>query len=162
MSNYTIIRKPAYRAIGLKWDGPWSEINKLKETIQTLEDRVKELPHAVQPDMQLGLSYHTRPDGFCHYSVYEVTETQQIPDGMLEINIPELTYVVTKHQKGDNIGDTYGQLAFYLNKEGYTPYKEPGVTYFDSLPIKHERYPLDRDKDDPHFEILIPIEKINS
>ncbi|WP_096186912.1 GyrI-like domain-containing protein [Evansella halocellulosilytica] len=157
--QYEIVTRPTYRAIGLKWDGPWSEISALKSTIHRVSERVSELEYAVDPNIQLGLSYHLRPDGFVHYSVYEVTEDQEIPKGMIEMRVPEMTYVVTQHEKGESIGQTYDNISLWLADSDYNAYTEPGETYFDHLPIKHERYPIDRDQKDPHFEILIPVVK---
>jgi predicted transcriptional regulator YdeE len=159
MQNYKIITLPAFRAIGMKWDGSWQVINQLKELIQTVSDRVEELKEVDNPNEQLGLSYHTRPDGFVHYSCFEVSETQTIPFGMLEVKVPELTYLITDHHKGEAIGKTYQNILEWLEKSKYKPYKEPNTNYYDSLPIKFEKYPVDRDLNNPHFKILIPITK---
>ncbi|WP_202077798.1 GyrI-like domain-containing protein [Caldalkalibacillus salinus] len=158
--EFEVVTQPAYRAIGLKWDGPWSDISQLKAMIQEVSQRVGELEHAVNPQIQLGLSYHLRPDGFVHYSAYEVTDEQDVPEGMVEIAVPEMTYLMTQHQKGQDIGQTYNEVWNWMTKSEYDPYREPSVQYFDDyLPIKHERYPADRDLEDPHFDILIPIIK---
>ena len=156
---YEIVKIPAYRGIGLKWDGPYTEINTLKKLINRMSSRVGELDHAVNPKVLLGLSYHLRPDGFVHYSVYEVSEEQQLPDGMVEINVPEMTYIMTHHKKDQDIGQTYEKIFQWLKNSYYDPYIEPNVEYYDDLPIKHERYPNDRDVNNPHFDILIPIFK---
>lgn len=157
--QYEIVTKPAYRAVGLKWDGPWSQIKELKHTVQKAVQRIDELTHAVDHNTQLGLSYHIRPDGFVHYSVYEVTEDQEIPNGMVEIKVPEHTYLVTQHNKGEEVGQTYHNISLWLAESDYKPYTEPGEKYYDHLPIKHEIYPHDRDPNDPHFEIRIPVVK---
>ncbi|UOQ48122.1 GyrI-like domain-containing protein [Gracilibacillus caseinilyticus] len=152
---------PAYRAIGLRWKGTFSEITPhLKNVIQQSQDRADELKYKVNPHIQLGLSYHVIKDGFVHYAVYEVGEEQEIPEGMIEIRVPELTYVKGRHEKEKNITKTYTELHKWLNKSDYTPYKEIGVDYYDPYtPIKHEYYPVDRDPNDPHFDIYIPIVK---
>jgi predicted transcriptional regulator YdeE len=152
-----IVELPAYKGIGLKWEGSYIEVGDLKSVINTMSSRVGELEHAVNPDLQLGLSYHLRPDGFVHYSVYEVGEEQQLPEGMIEIQIPKMTYLKVYHQKGQNIGQTYGEIFRWMKHSDYDTYREPGVEYYDVLPIKHERYPKDRDIKDPHFEIYIPV-----
>ncbi|MEJ9316815.1 GyrI-like domain-containing protein, partial [Halalkalibacterium halodurans] len=92
--SYDILTLAAYRAIGLKWEGTFSEIvPNLKNVIQQMEDRADELEHKINSNIQLGLSYHTIENGFVHYAVYEVSEEQEIPDGMMEIKVPERTYV---------------------------------------------------------------------
>lgn len=155
--QFEIVELSAYRGIGLKWEGPYSEVQTLKKMIHSMSNRVEELEHAINPEIQLGLSYHLRPDGFVHYSVYEVSQEQTLPAGMCEIIVPEMTYLITFHQKGTDIGQTYGKIAQWLMESDYEPYVEPNVEYFDVLPIKHERYPKNRELDDPHFDILIPI-----
>ncbi|WP_010269140.1 GyrI-like domain-containing protein [Paenibacillus senegalensis] len=157
--QYEIIKLPAYRAVGLRWEGTYKEVHTIRDVIHTMKSRVEELPQAVKPDAQLGLSYHLIPEGFVHYSVFEVGPEQTVPDDMVEIVVPEMTYLFTRHE-GGNIGETYNQVALWLEQNGYTPAKEPGVTYYDPLPIKHERYSLLSDSQDPHFDILIPVEPL--
>lgn len=157
--SYEIVEIPAYRGIGLKWEGPYTEGSTLKELITSMSDRVGELDHAINPKMQLGLSYHLRPDGFVHYSVYEVSEEQQLPEGMVEINVPQMTYLTTHHRKDQIIGQTYDEIYQWLKENDYEPLRESDVEYYDRLPIKHERYPHDRDVNHPHFDIFIPISK---
>ncbi|QHS21496.1 AraC family transcriptional regulator [Virgibacillus sp. MSP4-1] len=159
--NYEIVTLPAYRAIGLKWEGTFSEIvPNLKNTISLMKGRAGELDHKVNPDVQLGLSYHVIENGFVHYSVFEVSEAQEVPDEMLEIRIPEWTYMKAGHKKGEDIAQTYSALHQWLFDSEYRAYREPGVDYYDPyMPIKHEYYPADQNPDDPHFDIYIPITK---
>ncbi|XXM71092.1 GyrI-like domain-containing protein [Lysinibacillus sphaericus] len=158
--DYKVTDLPGYRAIGLKWEGAYSEVEDLKEMIQNMSKRVSELEHAVNPQEQLGLSYHLRPDGFVHYSVYKVSLEQEIPEGMVEIKVSPMTYFCIHHPKGRDIGHTYSEIYQWLKENGeYAPWVEEGMKYYDDLPIKHERYPNDRDLNDPHFDILIPLEK---
>ncbi|MGD6779315.1 GyrI-like domain-containing protein [Sutcliffiella horikoshii] len=153
-----IVTIPAYRAMGLKWEGAYAEVPQLKELIIQMSKRVGEFAFAKEPETQLGLSYHLRSDGFVHYSVFEVDEQQEILPGMIEIIVPEMTYLLVKHPKGKDIGVTYTGIYQWFKECDYQPWKKKGKEYFDDLPIKHERYPVDRDLEDPHFEILIPIE----
>ncbi|MBP1949628.1 GyrI-like domain-containing protein [Virgibacillus litoralis] len=159
--NYEIVKIPAYRAVGLKWEGTFSEIvPNLKNVIQQMENRADELDDKVNPNVQLGLSYHVIENGFAHYATYEVSEEQEIPDGMIEIKVPAWTYVKTTHNKGEDISNTYTNLHKWLFNSDYTAYREANVTYHDPyMPIKHEHYPVDRDPNDPHFDIYIPIVK---
>lgn len=157
--NINIVTIPAYRVIGMKWEGPYSENHKLKNVIASVSERVGELEYAVNPKLQLGLSYHLREDGFVHYSGYEVTDDQTVPEGMIEFQVPEMTYLITEHEKGQNIEQSYENIYQWIQENGYVPFQEDDVRYFDKLPIKHERYPVDRDLEDPYFDILIPITK---
>ncbi|MEH7379122.1 GyrI-like domain-containing protein [Bacillus sp. JJ1533] len=159
--GYEIVTLPGYRAVGLKWEGTFSEIvPKLKNVIRQIEERANELDDKLNPHVQLGLSYHVIENGFVHYAVYEVSNSQEIPDGMIEIKVPQLTYVKTTHHKGEDIQKTYTDLHEWLFDSDYTAFREPGVVYYDSyMPIKHEHYPVERDPSDPHFDIYIPIVK---
>ncbi|MCA1011953.1 GyrI-like domain-containing protein [Halobacillus halophilus] len=159
--SYEILTLPAYRAVGLKWEGTFSEIvPNLKNVIKQSEERADELKFKVNPMVQLGLSYHVLKNGFIHYAVYEVNEKQGIPDGMIDIRIPEWTYVKATHQKGKDVQKTYTDLHQWLMDSKYTAFREAGVDYYDPyMPIKHEYYPVGHDPNDPHFDIYIPIVK---
>lgn len=162
MENYKIVKKPSYRAVGLKWEGTFQEVPKLKEVINEMSKRVKELDHLVnpKPNVQLGLSYHVVENGFAHYSVFEVTEEQKVPNGMVEIHVPEWEYMYTKHIKGEDIVQTYNRLHQWLHDSDYQALREEHVTYYDPyMPIKHEYYPINSDPNNPHFDILIPVMK---
>ncbi|WP_240795583.1 hypothetical protein [Aquibacillus halophilus] len=66
----------------------------------------------------------------------------------------------THHEKGVNVEQTYTNVSnWFIENDDFKPYLEPGVKYYDKLPIKHERYPVNQDPTDPHFDILIPIER---
>ncbi|SET36067.1 Predicted transcriptional regulator YdeE, contains AraC-type DNA-binding domain [Oceanobacillus limi] len=157
--RYQVVELPGYRAIGLKWEGPYKEVGELKKVIQEMKSRVGELEEAVNSSIQLGLSYHIRSDGFRHYSVYEVTNDQTVPPGMVEVYIPKLSYVTTHHQKEEDVGQTYHDILRFIEENHYIPYREEGIEYFDELPIKHEKYPKNQDPINPEFEILVPVMK---
>ncbi|MRG86762.1 GyrI-like domain-containing protein [Salinibacillus xinjiangensis] len=159
--SYEIVTLPAYRAVGLKWEGTFSEIvPNLKNVIKQMQARAHELKHKLNPNILLGLSYHIIEDGFVHYSVYEVSKEQEIPDGMIEIHVPEWTYVKTTHNQGEDIAKTYTDLHKWLFDSDYTAYREAGVDYYDPyMPIKHEHYQVGYNSDDPQFDIFIPIVK---
>lgn len=159
--SYEIITLPAFRAVGLKWEGTFSEIvPNLKNVIQQVKDRADELENKVHYNVQLGLSYHVIENNFTHYAVYEVSEEQEIPEGMIEIRVPEWTYVMTTHSKGEDVQKTYTDLHQWGFDSDYTALREDGVNFYDPyMPIKHEYYPSNQDSDDPHFDIYIPIEK---
>src|SRR5690554_837717 len=138
--NFKIVEKKGYRAIGMQLSVAWSEVRKLQPFVSEMSERVNMLPYAVEPNKQLGLSYHNRPDGFTHYSMYEVLKEQEVPEGMIEKRIPSLTYLVTEYRMNENSAEIYNNILAWLNDNGYQPYVESGATYFDALPIKHEKY----------------------
>lgn len=69
MKEWSIVTKPSYRSVGLKWEGTFQEIPSLKRVIEDMKGRAYELEYKINPSVQLGLSYHTVEDGFAHYSV---------------------------------------------------------------------------------------------
>lgn len=153
--EYEIKILPAYRAMGLKCDVSFTEIETIEGVIENSISRAKEFEYPVDSEVRLGLSYHLRPDGFTYYSVYEVQDEQQLLDNMVEINIPEMAYLVVKH-KGESIEDTYEKIMKWIKESDYMPFREKGVVYYDELPIKHERY----SSGESDFEILIPINEL--
>jgi len=55
--SYKIITLPTYRAVGLKWEGTFSEIvPNLQNVIQQVEDRADELENKVNANVLLGLT----------------------------------------------------------------------------------------------------------
>ncbi|WP_026772287.1 MULTISPECIES: GyrI-like domain-containing protein [Sediminibacillus] len=159
--KYQVVTLPAYRAIGLKWEGTFDEIvPDLKNIIEQMKGRASELKEKLNPAVQLGLSYHVVENGFAHYAVYEVGEKQEIPEGMVEIRVPAWTYVKTSHPKGEDVTKTYSDLHQWLFSSDYHVLREDGIKYYDPyMPIKHEYYPVDQDPEDPHFDIYIPLVK---
>lgn len=53
MSDWRIVTRPAYRAVGMKWEGTFQEVPELKKVIHQMRQRVDELEHAVNRDVQL-------------------------------------------------------------------------------------------------------------
>lgn len=157
-----IVEKPSYEAIGLVWQGIYEDLGKggIKTIIREMKERINEIEYRTNPDILLGLSYHNIPGGFSHYSVVEVSKTDHVPKGMTTIKVPALTYVRCEHKKGNNIGQTYVDIASWIKSNGYQIYEDTSETYYDPMPIKHEEYPLKSVLDDePEFFIMIPIVK---
>ncbi|MFB4159576.1 GyrI-like domain-containing protein [Geomicrobium sp. JSM 1781026] len=143
---------PDYRVIGLKLDVSFTSIEEIPMLIEQSIQRKKELVDIKEPHVRYGLSYHTRPDGFVYYSAFHVSEEQEVPPGFVELVIPEMTYLVTAHE-GGSIEATYMQVNEWLESSKYVPYTSNDQSYYDALPIKHEKYETDADR----FEIRIPI-----
>lgn len=159
--SYEIIQLPAYRLVGLKWEGTYSDIvPNLKNTIQEAKECHKHLTYLTNRTIQLGLSYHTVENGFVHYSGFEVDHQQVVPEGMIAFEVPAFTYVKTIHKKEDKVEQTYIYLHKWFLNSTYKPYLEEGVKYYDpALPIKHEYYPLGYEEDKPEFDIYVPVVK---
>ncbi|MBN9653460.1 effector binding domain-containing protein [Halobacillus sp. GSS1] len=151
----TILDLPAFKVRGRKWEGKYEEVPVLKEVIKKVENEKEEIK-PVDPEFQWGLSIHTVEDGFVHFSGFEVDLglSQAVYE---EMSVPPYTYLNVHHPKGRDIGETYAAIYQWFREGNGEPYLEPGTKYFDGLPLKFEKYPIDRDFEDPHFDIYIPI-----
>lgn len=154
-----IVTKPAFHAVGLKWEGTFAEAaaGGIRLVHQEIQRRFREIPHVVNPDKLLGLSYHAQPEGngFTHYAVVEVAKVEQIPSGMVQVSVPTLTYAKYEHRKGLEIEQSYQNIYAWIEQQGFSPLKG-GLTHF-------EEYPMNQDPHTkaPEFTILIPILKIS-
>ncbi len=158
-----IVEKPAYHAVGMKWKGTFQEAGEggVRKTINLMKGRMDEILQITHPDILLGLSYHDIPGGFSHYSVFEVSKVNQIPEGMISKTVPSFTYLRVKHHSKQSINQTYRNIAAWLKNSDYVSYRDPNIIYYDDfLPIKHEAYNLENiDSNDHEYDIMIPVVK---
>lgn len=152
-----IVSLPPFKIRGRKWQGKYSEVGQLKEVIHRVEGE-KDFLEPIKPKEQWGLSFHLIEEGFVHYSGFEVEDESKVGEYQ-EITIPSHTYVSVHHPKGRDVGETYQDIYQWFRDWKYEPYLEQDTKYFDGLPLKFEKYPVDRDWEDPHFDIYIPLQK---
>jgi predicted transcriptional regulator YdeE len=74
-----------------------------------------------------------------------------IPQGMISIRVPALTYAKCQHTKGQNIDASYLNIFAWIEKHGYQLDKQD-VTHFEEYPMAQNPY-----SNDPEFSIMIPI-----
>ncbi|MGR9049580.1 GyrI-like domain-containing protein [Halobacillus faecis] len=152
----TIVALPAFKVRGRKWEGSYEQVPVLKEVIKKVETEIVEI-NPVDPNYQWGLSVHTIENGFVHFSGFEVEGARSL-GAYEEMNVPHHTYLNVHHPKGREIGETYASIYQWFREGNAKPYLDPETNYYDGLPLKFEKYPVDRDFDDPHFDIYIPIQ----
>lgn len=153
--DVTIVEKPAVQTVGMKWEGTFAEAGAggIRQVIQQMHERRQEIQHVSDPDTLLGLSYHVTEEGFTHYSVLPVSAVHEIPEGMVSISVPALSYARLEHRKGQNIDRSYERIFAWIEEQGYK--KAPGdLTHCEEYPIDQDPY-----SEDPEFNILIPILK---
>ncbi|UFJ40314.1 GyrI-like domain-containing protein [Brevibacillus humidisoli] len=152
-----VVTRTGFQAIGLKWEGTFAEAGAgdIRRVHQEMHRRLQEIPHVVQPDKLLGLSYHAHPGaaGFTHYAVVEVGKVEQVPAGMVHLSVPTLTYAKCEHRKGQEIIRSYQNLYTWIEQQGFSPFKGD-LTHLEEYPMAQDPH-----TDDPEFTILIPIEK---
>ncbi|WP_035531373.1 effector binding domain-containing protein [Halobacillus kuroshimensis] len=152
-----IITLPEWKAACRRWEGGYTELSDLKGLIEgVMEEMIgrADLEHVSE---QWGFSYHTRDDGLVHYSGFQVDESVEIPSTMNIQTIPEQTYLHVQYLKEKNVADTYTAVYQWFKNTGRQPHREPGVEYYDDLPIKFEKYPVPRKMDHHDFDIYIPL-----
>lgn len=150
-----LVTKESFHAVGLQWEGTFAEARAggIRVIHTEMQRRLQEIKNVLHPHTLLGLSYHNTGDGFIHYAVVEVDNIEDIPEGMISITLPTLTYAKCEHTKGQNIDTSYNNIYAWIENQGYKLLKED-ITHF-------EKYPMDQDpySKDPEFVIMIPIEK---
>jgi predicted transcriptional regulator YdeE len=148
-----IVTKPAFHAVGIRWEGTFAEAGAggIRKVMKEMQDRLHEIEHVINPKFLLGLSYHMRPDGFTHYSVVEVGEVDKIPEGMVAISVPSLTYATCQHIRGQEIERSYKNIYEWIAGMGYSLY-EGDLAHYEEYPIEQDPYSTE-----PEFKILIPI-----
>ncbi|GAF15079.1 hypothetical protein JCM19046_4645 [Bacillus sp. JCM 19046] len=156
--SYEILSMPGYRAMGIKTEVMYDDnISGLEEGMHSIKERVKEFDYIQDATTHLALSYHLHPNGFVHYSVFKVYPEQPLLKGMVDMLVPALTYMKATLSVNDNVYEVYQSLENYLLKSAYKPYTDARTTYYDTLPIKHEHYPLQAEYQ--QYEIWIPVQK---
>src|SRR5690606_18077926 len=107
----SITEKAAFMAVGLRWEGSFAEAGagSIRAMHRRFLAQYDTIPNRVPSPYFYGLSYHASPDaaGFVHYAVAEVSELTDIPDGMLKLEVPALTYARCDHRKGQAIDRSY-------------------------------------------------------
>ncbi|MGG3282053.1 GyrI-like domain-containing protein [Paenibacillus solani] len=153
----TLTRKEAFQAVGLRWEGTFAEAGAggIRAVHRRLQERLGEIPYAIHTDTMLGLSYHAVPggDGFIHYAVVEVERIiDRVPDGMVTISVPDLTYAACSHRKEQSIDQSYNNIYAWIKEQGYSEYNPDHLTHFEKYPMSQDPY-----ADDPEFTIMIPV-----
>ncbi|MFC5450337.1 GyrI-like domain-containing protein [Paenibacillus aestuarii] len=156
----TLITKPIFQAIGLRWEGTFAEANAggIREVHRALQKRLPEIQQPVDQQHFYGLSYHAYPEGtgFTHYAVVEMDNSAPTPPGMLRIHVPALTYAKLEHRKGQSIQQSYTYAYAWMKEEHLAP--DPGeLTHFEVYPMQQNPF-----EQDPVFTILIPVIQVTS
>ncbi|PYZ92027.1 hypothetical protein CR194_17690 [Salipaludibacillus keqinensis] len=148
--------------VGVQWEGTFEEAGKgkLREMIEEVKSRMTEIKGKINETEFIGVSFHDRRGGFTQYAGWEVEQGEEVPAGMARCVLPEGKYAIYKHDKNNQIKDTYTELVQIIEDKGLTPLKPEEVDLYDDLPIKIELYSLDKLLDEElECEIHIPVIK---
>ncbi|WP_099159081.1 GyrI-like domain-containing protein [Virgibacillus ndiopensis] len=153
-----VMSKKAFHAVGLKWEGTFVEAGAggIRKIQEQMHKRIEEVSNVLNPETLLGLSYHTQPNGkgFTHYAVVEVESVESIPEGMISISVPTLTYATCEHKTGQSIEQSYNNIYTWIEKEGLKENNVDDLTHFEKYPMSQDPY-----NKDPEFTIMIPVIK---
>lgn len=156
----TIVTKQAFSAIGLRWEGTFAEAGAgdIRAIHEKLLQRRVEIRGIVDPGNFYGLSYHAYPggDGFVHYAVFEVADPgeEQIPEGMVKVQVQAMKYVKYEHRAEENISESYSSIYAWIEQQGLKtqPQEEKELTHFEIYPSDQDPY-----SSHPKFTIMIPV-----
>ncbi|WP_042144147.1 GyrI-like domain-containing protein [Paucisalibacillus sp. EB02] len=153
----SIKKRDAFKAIGVRWQGTFqqAQAGEIKELMQQFRMRLDNLPETINKEFILGVSYDINETGFTYYLCCEVKGQYSLPEDMVEINVPELTYASYYHKPEENISETYTAVYKWIKEEGYR--------LDDQINLQHlEIYPSDYHpiNDAPRLTINIPVKMI--
>ncbi|WP_020617246.1 GyrI-like domain-containing protein [Paenibacillus daejeonensis] len=152
-NGVTVATKPAFQAIGLHWEGTFTQAGKgeIRNLQAALKERLDEIPHRTHPEQLLGLSYPEEDNGLTHYALVEVAQVESIPEGMVTIALPELNYVRYRHVSGQDIGESYQLVEDYMKTQGMRQ-PDDEVTHLEIYPMEQNSH-----TDQPEFVIMMPV-----
>ncbi|WP_243734978.1 GyrI-like domain-containing protein [Paenibacillus turpanensis] len=159
MKEAVFVTRDGFQAVGLRWDGTFAgaAAGEIRTLHSELKRRLHEIPGVRQPGELLALSYHVKEnsDGFTHYAVVEVTGEAEavIPEGMVSVTVPTMTYAKCEHRKGQSIEQSYRSLYTWIHEQGYKECLED-LTHFEICAMEHDSF-----DSDPEFTIMIPVER---
>lgn len=152
-----LTKKEAFQAVGLKWEGTFAEAGAggIRAVQLQLQQRLDEIPYAIHKETMLGLSYHAFPggEGFIHYAAVEVERVDKLPEGMVAVSVPTLTYACCEHRKEHSIEQSYNNIYAWIREQGCKEYSPDHLTHFEKYPMNQDPY-----GDGPEFTIMIPVQ----
>ncbi|TDF94473.1 GyrI-like domain-containing protein [Paenibacillus piri] len=150
----TLVTKRSFQAVGIRWEGTFAEAaaGDIQAVHAEVKNRLHEIKHVPDPELLLGLSHHLAEGRFTHDAVLEVSRVEEVPEGMIAVTIPELTYAMYEHKRGQNIDASYKNIYAWIKEQGLELHKGP-VTHFEQYPMSNTLY-----MEEPAFTIMIPVQ----
>jgi predicted transcriptional regulator YdeE len=106
-----IVKKQAFYAIGKKVSCHWEQLPvEMPKAWSEVLSRKEEILNRVSPYF-LDICLELEKDNFTQLVAVEVSELTHIPDGFIGVQIPEQTYIYTKHIGLEmEIANTFGAM----------------------------------------------------
>ena len=142
--------------LGHVYEVKWNELETLKDKIKATMRKIDaygDMLSIIDRHKQIGVSQHLMADGFIYFIGVEVARDSFIPEDLEVFMLPGGLVLRSRHITLEAISETYESLRDWIEESEYEPFKEPGIPYYDPLPIKYEIY----DKKSGNMEIRIPV-----
>lgn len=94
-------------------------VSEIPKASKRLEERKHEILHVTNPTLQMGAFVvdASSEDQEGYWVCLQVNKVEQIPEGMVSLNIPPQTYAVIKHTgPNQTILHTYNELHLWMKK----------------------------------------------
>lgn len=147
-----IVAKEGFKGVGYTKTVTFEEAQAkaLHGIIRELAAKIAEIPNVVHRDGLWAVSHPVTSTGFTFYILAEVSEfPDELQGGMIQHELPTLTYAKYHHEKGHSISESYTGLFNWVEQNGYK-LNQQDVTHL-------EWYPIDHDLNNPDFDILLPV-----
>jgi AraC family transcriptional regulator len=145
-----IAERPKFTVVGLKYRGK-NEQGEIPQLWQALGPRTGEIQNMVDDKAAYGISANidNETGEFDYIAGYEVSSTEEVPEGMVAFQVPAGRYAVVSTTL-PKIGETF-DLAYHtlLPQAGHQPSGGPEFELYD------ERF--DPRDPDSTFELYVPI-----
>lgn len=149
-----IVTKEGFKGVGYTQTVTFEEAkaNALHGIIRELEAKITDIPNVVNRDGLWALSHPVTTTGFAFYILAEVSDyPDQLPEGMIQHELPTLTYAKYYHEKDRSISDSYTNLFKWVEENGYK-LNQQEVTHLEWYPIPH-------DLNNPDYDMLLPVSR---
>jgi AraC family transcriptional regulator len=145
-----IVEKSGFTVVGLKYRGK-NENNEIPRLWQVLGPRTAEIKDRVDDYVAYGISANVdKSTGeFDYIAGFEVSPTQELPEGMVSFEVPGSKYAVFSTTL-PKIGETFNNAYHtWMPESGYQPTGGPEFEVYD------ERF--DPQDPDSLFDLYIPV-----
>jgi predicted transcriptional regulator YdeE len=145
-----VVKKKAFRVVGMEWSSGRSEGN-IPQLWERFIPREDEIQGKSEPTVSYGLCISSANGDFTYVAGFESSE-EKVPQGMIEISVPEQQYAVFTHTgKVSLISETFEMIySKWLPLNNLEPAKEINFELYD------ERF-ITPDHDDTQLDLYIPI-----
>lgn len=150
-----VIERKEIKVVGMAWNGPYSQSDKILNLFAVMEARIEEIPYQLNNNILMA-PFHNRETELTYYVTTPVEKIEFVPEGMIGFTIPEKSYVFGIHNGSSaDVKNTYERIFNWMEEYGYEQDHHALCMeiYYTDIPFYHTNHePL-------QFEIYLPIKK---